>query len=48
MATKSFTDLLKDAPKNWGCWDAEDEIGALYFLTRGSRRRRFAGESDCH
>ncbi|MBI3798706.1 MAG: hypothetical protein HY268_17290 [Deltaproteobacteria bacterium] len=33
MAAKSFTELLKDAPKNWGRWGAEDEIGALNFLT---------------
>jgi len=28
-----FTELLKDAPKNWGRWGANDEIGALNFLT---------------
>lgn len=33
MAAKPFTELLKDAPKNWGRWGADDEIGALNFLT---------------
>lgn len=35
MANKPvhFKDLLKDAPKNWGRWGANDEIGALNFLT---------------
>jgi kynurenine formamidase len=28
-----FAELLKDAPKNWGRWGPEDEIGALNFLT---------------
>ena len=28
-----FTDLLKDAPKNWGRWGNNDEIGCLNFLT---------------
>ena len=25
--------LLKNAPKNWGRWGADDEVGALNFLT---------------
>jgi hypothetical protein len=33
VAAKEFTELLKDAPKNWGRWGAGDEIGALNFLT---------------
>jgi hypothetical protein len=38
-------ELLKDAPKNWGRWGANDEIGALNFLTsaevlRGAREIR--------
>ncbi len=33
MAAKAFTELLKDAPKNWGRWGADDEIGALNCLT---------------
>jgi hypothetical protein len=33
VAAKTFTELLKDAPKNWGRWGADDEIGALNFLT---------------
>jgi kynurenine formamidase len=33
VAAKSFTELLRDAPKNWGRWGADDEIGALNFLT---------------
>ncbi|HEV8712817.1 MAG TPA: hypothetical protein VGX03_08330 [Candidatus Binatia bacterium] len=28
MAVKPFTELLKDSPKNWGRWGADDEIGA--------------------
>jgi kynurenine formamidase len=37
-----FTELLKNAPKNWGRWGINDEIGALNFLTneevlRGAR-----------
>jgi len=28
-----MTELLKDAPKNWGRWGANDEIGCLNFLT---------------
>src|SRR5579871_769829 len=47
MARKSvaFTELLKDAPNNWGRWGADDEIGALNFLTneevlRGARAIR--------
>jgi len=33
VAAKSFTELLKDSPKNWGRWGADDEVGALNFLT---------------
>jgi hypothetical protein len=35
MATKpaNFQEMLKDAPKNWGRWGANDELGALNFLT---------------
>ncbi len=35
MANKPlhFKDLLKDAPKNWGRWGANDELGGLNFLT---------------
>src|SRR5487761_607223 len=47
MAKKpvDFTELLKDSPKNWGRWGADDEIGALNFLTneevlRGARAIR--------
>ena len=29
----TVSELLKDAPKNWGRWGAEDEVGALNFLT---------------
>lgn len=32
MAT-TVTELLKDAPKNWGRWGADDEVGSLNFLT---------------
>ena len=35
MADKTIehTEMLKDAPKNWGRWGADDEIGCLNFLT---------------
>jgi hypothetical protein len=36
QATKKSTtldDLLADAPKNWGRWGPDDEVGALNFLT---------------
>ena len=35
MASKPqrFQDMLKDAPKNWGRWGKDDEIGGLNFLT---------------
>ena len=35
MATKpaNFKEMLKDSPKNWGRWGANDELGALNFLT---------------
>src|SRR5258705_293790 len=26
MAAKAFTELLKDAPKNWGRWGADDQL----------------------
>ena len=28
-----LTDLLADAPKNWGRWGDDDEVGSLNFLT---------------
>ena len=28
VAVKPFTELLKDSPKNWECWGANDQIGA--------------------
>jgi kynurenine formamidase len=31
---KSLTELLTDAPKNWGRWGPDDEVGALNFLTK--------------
>jgi kynurenine formamidase len=31
--TKNVAELLADAPKNWGRWGDDDEIGALNFLT---------------
>ncbi|HYA36123.1 MAG TPA: cyclase family protein [Candidatus Binataceae bacterium] len=35
MANKpaNFAEMLKDAPKNWSRWGADDEIGGLNFLT---------------
>jgi kynurenine formamidase len=29
----SFEELLRDTPRNWGRWGADDEVGALNFLT---------------
>jgi len=29
----SVGELLKDAPRNWGKWGAEDEVGSLNYLT---------------
>lgn len=29
----TFEELLRDAPKNWGRWGDDDEVGALNFLT---------------
>lgn len=26
-------ELLKDAPRNWGKWGADDEVGCLNYLT---------------
>ena len=26
-------EVLKDAPKNWGKWGDQDEVGALNYLT---------------
>ena len=31
--TATLQDMLVDAPRNWGRWGADDEIGALNFLT---------------
>lgn len=28
-----LTDILKDAPKNWGKWGPDDEVGCLNYLT---------------
>ena len=28
-----LTEILKDAPSNWGKWGADDEVGALNYLT---------------
>ncbi len=28
-----FEEMLKDSPKNWGRWGANDELGCLNFLT---------------
>lgn len=40
-----MTEPLKNAPRNWGRWGAEDQIGCLNFLTndevlRGVRRQQ--------
>ncbi|PVQ90177.1 metal-dependent hydrolase, partial [Salmonella enterica subsp. enterica serovar Typhimurium] len=32
-APEDLTDLLKDAPTNWGKWGPDDEVGALNYLT---------------
>ncbi|MCY4387044.1 MAG: cyclase family protein [Desulfurellaceae bacterium] len=31
---QTLTELLKDAPQNWGRWGADDELGSLNFLTQ--------------
>jgi hypothetical protein len=31
--TATLQDMLADAPRNWGRWGSDDEIGALNFLT---------------
>ena len=31
---RSLSELFADTPKNWGRWGANDEVGALNFLTR--------------
>jgi len=36
VAVKPFTELLKDAPKNWGRWEANDEIGAPLKVAGGA------------
>ena len=33
VPTKSFEEHLKDMPKNWGRWGANDELGSINFLT---------------
>ena len=35
----SVTELLKDSPKNWGRWGAEDEVGALNYLDAEQAKR---------
>ncbi|WP_439639285.1 cyclase family protein [Nevskia sp.] len=35
-------ELLKDAPRNWGRWGADDEIGGLNFLTQAEVLRGVA------
>ena len=29
----SVGELLKDAPRNWGKWGPDDEVGSLNYLT---------------
>ena len=31
---KLLSELLADAPRNWGRWGSDDEVGALNYLTR--------------
>ncbi|HTR16434.1 MAG TPA: cyclase family protein [Acetobacteraceae bacterium] len=31
----SVADLLRDAPRNWGKWGPDDEVGSLNYLTQG-------------
>ncbi|MCB1749937.1 MAG: cyclase family protein [Gammaproteobacteria bacterium] len=31
--TPELTELLRDAPKNWGKWGPDDEVGSLNYLT---------------
>jgi kynurenine formamidase len=39
-------DVTRDAPKNWGRWGADDEIGALNFLTRDEVLRGIRAVSE--
>ena len=32
-AAPDLTDLLADAPSNWGKWGEDDEVGSLNYLT---------------
>ena len=31
--TATLQDMLVDAPRNWGKWGADDEVGSLNYLT---------------
>jgi hypothetical protein len=33
QATPTLGELLKDAPRNWGRWGDDDEVGGLNYLT---------------
>lgn len=35
-------ELLRDAPKNWGKWGADDEVGSLNYLTQAEVLRGVA------
>lgn len=35
-------DLLRDAPKNWGKWGPDDEVGLLNYLTQAEVLRGVA------
>jgi hypothetical protein len=35
----NLAEILKDSPKNWGRWGADDEVGALNFLDADQVRR---------
>ena len=48
----SVGELLKDAPRNWGKWGPDDEVGSLNYLTptsssRPPERSRAARSSRC-
>lgn len=34
-----LVDLLRDSPKNWGKWGADDEVGSLNYLTVEEAKR---------
>lgn len=46
MAEKRISDILADAPDNWGRWGADDEIGAVNYLTNEQVLRGIGAVED--